>query len=110
MPYPAYFVENEPGERQEHETQLLKEHQRIRKGRYYERRFMNPRWRPNRYAFRGQVLLLVGPQVASAGSLFASMVRSDKRSIVIGEETSGGTMATLVIFRFVTDCPIRGLS
>ncbi|WP_256432969.1 hypothetical protein [Spirosoma foliorum] len=34
-------------------------------------------------------ILLVGSQVASAGSLFASMIRSDQGSIVIGVEISG---------------------
>ena len=34
--------------------------------------------------------MLVGPRVASAGSLFAAMLASDKTTITIGEETSGG--------------------
>ena len=46
--------------------------------------------RPNENAFSGNIYLLVGPRVASAGSLFAAMVASNKNTVVIGEETTGG--------------------
>jgi len=36
------------------------------------------------------MFLLIDPYVASAASLFASMVKSDKHAIIIGEETLGG--------------------
>lgn len=45
---------------------------------------------PNEIAFKGEVYLLISPAVASAGSLFASMVAGNKNTIVIGEETMGG--------------------
>ena len=45
---------------------------------------------PMSNAFKGNVYLLISPRVASAGSLFAAMVTSNKNSIVIGEETMGG--------------------
>ena len=45
---------------------------------------------PNKNAFNGKIYLLVSPRVASAGSLFAAMVASNKNTIVIGEETMGG--------------------
>ena len=34
--------------------------------------------------------MLIDPFVASAGSLFASLIKNDKHTIVIGEETMGG--------------------
>jgi len=45
---------------------------------------------PNQNAFKGKIYLLVSPAVASAGSLFASMVAGNENTIVIGEETAGG--------------------
>ncbi|MBL4745671.1 MAG: peptidase [Flavobacteriaceae bacterium] len=47
-------------------------------------------YQPNINSFKGQVYLLTGPWVASAASLFASMLASNTEAIVIGEETSGG--------------------
>lgn len=45
---------------------------------------------PNKNAFKGNVYLLIGPRVASAGSLFAAMVAGNENTVVIGEETMGG--------------------
>ena len=45
---------------------------------------------PNENAFTGRVYLLVGPRVASAGSLFAAMLAGNRNTTVIGEETMGG--------------------
>lgn len=45
---------------------------------------------PNENAFTGNIYLLTSPAVASAGSLFASMVAGNENTIVIGEETMGG--------------------
>ncbi|WP_299060949.1 S41 family peptidase [uncultured Polaribacter sp.] len=45
---------------------------------------------PNKNAFKGNIYLLISPAVASAGSLFASMVSGNKKTIVIGEESMGG--------------------
>jgi hypothetical protein len=90
VPYPAYFVEDSLGEKAELEQQLRAEYGPARRGRHWLRNAENPRWQPNARAFRGQVYLLVGPAVASAGSLFASLVRSQRGPIIIGEETMGG--------------------
>lgn len=46
--------------------------------------------KPNKNAFKGNVYLMVSPAVASAGSLFASMVAGNDNTTVIGEETMGG--------------------
>ncbi len=45
---------------------------------------------PNKNAFTGNIYLLVSPAVASAGSLFASMVAGNENTTIIGEETMGG--------------------
>jgi len=45
---------------------------------------------PNKNAFTGNIYLLISPAVASAGSLFASMVAGNENTTVIGEETMGG--------------------
>ncbi|PRY44250.1 peptidase S41-like protein [Spirosoma oryzae] len=91
VPLPAYFVEETAGERQELADELRTEHYaRARQGKYYLRTKENPRWLPNPNRFRGKLVLLIGPQTASAGSLFASLVRSDPEAVVIGEETMGG--------------------
>ncbi len=91
VPFPAYFVEETMGERQELEHELRTEHYaRAQQGKYFLRRKENPRWLPNPNRFRGKLVLLIGPQTASAGSLFASLVRNDLKAVVIGEETMGG--------------------
>ena len=45
---------------------------------------------PKTNAFKGKVYMLVSPETASAGSLFASMVAGNENTITIGEETMGG--------------------
>lgn len=45
---------------------------------------------PNKNAFTGNIYLLISPAVASAGSLFGSMVAGNENTTVIGEETMGG--------------------
>jgi hypothetical protein len=45
---------------------------------------------PNKNAFTGNIYLLISPAVASAGSLFASMVAGNQNTTTIGEETIGG--------------------
>lgn len=44
---------------------------------------------PSKNAFTGNIYLLISPAVASAGSLFASMVAGNENTTVIGEETMG---------------------
>lgn len=47
-------------------------------------------WTPNKNAFNGNVYLLVSPEIASAGSLFAAMLAGNENTITVGEETMGG--------------------
>lgn len=44
---------------------------------------------PNENAYTGKVYLLISPAVASAGSLFASMVAGNENTVTIGEESIG---------------------
>ncbi|RYY20587.1 MAG: peptidase S41 [Cytophagaceae bacterium] len=90
VPYPAYFVEDNAGDRDTLEQELSEEHGPARRGRYWLRKSANPYWQPNPLAFQGSVYLLIGPAVASAGSLFASLVRNQPGPVIIGEETMGG--------------------
>lgn len=62
-----------------------------KEGKYYQGDKSNDHkvWSPNPNAFEGQIYLLVGPRIASAGSLFASLLASDESTITIGEETMG---------------------
>ena len=59
-------------------------------GKPHENARGNPvfQFQPNH--FRGQLYLLISPRVASAGSMFAAMVRGNTPAVVIGEETMGG--------------------
>ena len=50
----------------------------------------NPVFQPQPTRFTGQLYLLISPRVASAGSMFAAMVRGNTPAVVIGEETMGG--------------------
>ncbi|WP_026703578.1 S41 family peptidase [Flavobacterium soli] len=60
--------------------------------RFYQNESSNDHriWTPNPNAFKGKIYLLVSPAVASAGSLFASMVAGNESTITVGEETMGG--------------------
>ncbi|MDQ0109688.1 hypothetical protein J2T02_004832 [Chitinophaga terrae (ex Kim and Jung 2007)] len=90
VPLKEFYVEEEEDEIKDLEKTLKEENNIERNGKYYLNKRFNKKWRPNPKAFKGQVYLLVSPFVASAGSLFASMVKSDKRPVVIGQETLGG--------------------
>lgn len=90
VPFPQYFAAEDSTERAELERELHEEHRPPRGGRCYLRRRETPVWRPNPLAYRGQVYLLTDAAVASAGALFASLVRSEGRAVIIGEETMGG--------------------
>jgi hypothetical protein len=59
-------------------------------GQLHENAHGNPVFLPKPTHFRGQLYLLISPRVASAGSMFAAMVRGNTSAVVIGEETMGG--------------------
>ena len=90
VPFPQYYLEEEKGERIELEAELGHEFPHYQSGRYYQAARYNPLWHPNPLAFRGKLYLLISPAVASAGSLFASLVASEGQAEIIGQETMGG--------------------
>jgi hypothetical protein len=59
-------------------------------GKPHENARGNPVFQPQPARFRGQLYLLISPRLASAGSMFAAMVRGNTPAVVIGEETMGG--------------------
>ncbi|MBO9729867.1 MAG: S41 family peptidase [Chitinophaga sp.] len=89
IPYPQYCTDDTADIR-ELEENFLDEHNQYRDGRYYQNPAYSQWWRPDSLAFQGKVYLLVDPAVASAASLFASMVKSEGNACVIGQETMGG--------------------
>jgi len=90
VPLRKYYWEEEKGEIKELEEELKDEHGVLKNGKYYQHEKNNPVWIPKPNAFSGKIYLLISPFVASAGSLFASMVKSDDETIVIGQEALGG--------------------
>ncbi|MBS0030078.1 S41 family peptidase [Chitinophaga sp. 22321] len=89
VPYRQYCTDDTADVR-DLEENLLDEHNRFREGKYYQNPDYCRFWQPDSLAFRGNLYLLVDPAVASAASLFASMVRSEGHARVIGSETMGG--------------------
>ncbi len=75
-----------------YQKELKKEFPVAKNGKYYQddTNENHKVWNPAPNAFKGQIYLLVGPAVASAGSMFAAMLASDETTITIGEETQGG--------------------
>jgi len=59
-------------------------------GKLHENAKVNPVFQPKQHRFRGNLYLLISPRIASAGSMFAAMVRGNTNAVVIGEETMGG--------------------
>jgi hypothetical protein len=95
VPYRAWLtVEKDTSER----TALVKEVEPVLHaefapgdaGRLREKARANPVFTlpPNR--FQGHLYLLISERVASAGSMFAAMVRGNTAATLIGEETMGG--------------------
>lgn len=59
-------------------------------GKPHENGHGNPVFKPKPTHFQGRLYLLISPRMASAGSMFAAMVRGNTSAVVIGEETMGG--------------------
>lgn len=87
IPFKEYYVYDDV---EELTNDLKKEHSILKEDKYYQNDTFNKVWKPKANAFQGTIILLIDPYVASAGSLFASLVKSDENTIVIGEETLGG--------------------
>lgn len=89
IPFKEHYVEEDEGEIADLEEELKEEHNILKDGKFFQNEIFNPLWHPKQNAFQGKIYLLIGPFVASASSLFASMVKSDSRASLIGEETLG---------------------
>ncbi len=87
VPYSPYYMYDDTLELRE---ELEEEHSILKQGKYYQNDSFNTVWKPNVNAFHGKIILLTDPFVASAGSLFASLLKSDTNTLVVGEETLGG--------------------
>ncbi|AMJ66240.1 S41 family peptidase [Hymenobacter sp. PAMC 26628] len=59
-------------------------------GQLHQTAASNPVFQPRKNRFRGRLYLLISPRLASAGSMFAAMVRGNTAAVVVGEETMGG--------------------
>jgi len=87
LPLKEYYID---GDEDELFEELKEEHSILKNGKYYQNDKFNKVWNPKPNSFKGQIYVLISPYVASAGSLFASMTKSDSETILIGEETLGG--------------------
>ena len=96
IPFSNYFVyeETEPQkqleEKNDFEAELKEEFPKLKDKVYLQDQKFNPLLQPDKNSFKGQIYLLISPRIASAGSLFASLVAGKTTAIVIGEETMGG--------------------
>jgi len=96
IPFPNYFVyeETEPKkqveERNDFEADLKEEFPAFKGTQYPQDTKFNLLVQPDKNSFKGQIYLLISPRIASAGSLFASLVAGNTNAIIIGEETMGG--------------------
>ncbi|MDF2191684.1 S41 family peptidase [Paraflavitalea sp. CAU 1676] len=90
VPFKQYYYTDDSTEVADLEANFREEHNQLRGGKYYQDPAFNKIWQPDSLAFQGKVYLLISPAVASAASLFASMVKSEGYATVIGEESMGG--------------------
>lgn len=104
-----HYVATMPDEIKLGEAMLQEQYSVQRDGKFYLADKYNPVFSPQQNRFQGNQYLLVSPDVASAGSLFASMVKSDQKAQVIGEETGGGYLWHTGNFGMVYRLPYSGL-
>lgn len=96
IPFPNYLVyeetelQKQQEERKDFEDEVKEEFPKLENGKYYQDKKFNPFLVPDKNSFKGQIYLLISPRIASAGSLFASLVAGNTNAIIIGEETMGG--------------------
>ncbi len=96
IPFPNYFVceETDAKKQQEElkdfEDEIIEEFPKLVNKKYPQDEKFNLLLKPDKNSFKGQIYMLISPRIASAGSLFASLVAGNTKAIVIGEETMGG--------------------
>ena len=87
IPFDELYMDDD---KDELPIELKAEHNIFKDGKYNQNANFNKDWLPNPNAFKGNLVVLIDPFVASAASLFASLVKSDNHAIFIGDETLGG--------------------
>jgi len=87
IPFPEYYIDDDIDELPK---ELKEEHSILKNRKYYQNASFNPIRTPKPNTFEGHLIVLIDPFVASAGSLFASLAKSDETTVVMGEETLGG--------------------
>lgn len=96
IPFSEYLVyeetesQKQQEERKDFEDEIKEEFPTLINQKYIQDQKFNPLLQPDKNSFKGQIFLLISPRIASAGSLFASLVAGNTNAIVIGEETMGG--------------------
>lgn len=90
VPYKQFIIPADTAELKDLAEELKNEHSELSNGRYYQNQKFNPFWQPDSLAFKGKVFILSGPAVASAASLFGSLVKSEGKAKIVGEESMGG--------------------
>ncbi|MBJ2125502.1 S41 family peptidase [Flavobacterium sp. IB48] len=96
IPFAEYLVYEETElqkkqeEKKDFEDELKEEFPKLENGKYIQDERFNSLLEPEKNSFKGQIYLLISSRIASAGSLFASLVAGNTNAIVIGEETMGG--------------------
>ena len=78
IPYKEYYLDDDIDELPK---ELKEEHSVLKNGKYYQNDSFNKVWSPNINAYKGNIILLIDPYVASAGSLFASLVKVIKMQL-----------------------------
>jgi len=96
IPFPNYFVceetesQKQQEERNDFEADIKEEFPKLKNKIYPQDQKFNLLLQPDKNSFKGQIYLLISPRIASAGSLFASLVAGNTNAVTIGEETMGG--------------------
>ncbi len=78
--------------------------------RYYQNPAYNPVWKPHPDRFKHHIYVLIDPFVASAASHYAAMMKSDRKAVLIGQETSGGYYGHTGHYNITYQLPHTGLS
>jgi len=96
IPFSEHLVAEEKSQKQQQkaivgfEKELKDEFSIEKDGKFFQNEKFNPFIEPQKNAFNSNIYLLISPRIASAGSLFASLVEGNTEAITIGEETMGG--------------------
>lgn len=94
---------------EELEEAAKERHNDYREGKYFQNQEYNPVWSPKENRFTGNLYMLIDPFVASAASHYAAMVKSDRKAVVVGQETGGGYYGHTGHYNITYQLPETGL-